>query len=191
MPRRPRQPRAPQPNGSGNAFQALVDLPKDGFDSTFDGRDDILDVWDDPTPTTGYSPAFRIEMIESITRGCQSHLWEVSNGDSDAHRCIISKLDTLLTCVTAVNTDNKVLCTAYSTSREETAALKAAVDNLTRRFDDHIAISAPPSPDTMASSTSMEEMTITDYQDHAPRSSHRHSRTVDLRHDCSHGICYL
>jgi hypothetical protein len=33
--------------------------------------------------------------------------------------------------------------------------------------------------------------TVTDRQDHAPRSSHRHSRTVDLRHDCSYGICYL
>jgi uncharacterized protein (DUF4415 family) len=99
-------------------------------------------------------------MIESITRGCQSHLWELSNGDSDAHRSIISKLDTLLTCVAAVNTDNKVLHAAYSASREETAALKAAVDNLTRKFDDHIAISAPPSPDTTASSTSMEEMTM-------------------------------
>jgi hypothetical protein len=160
MPRRPRQPHAPQPNSSGNAFQALVDLPKDGFDSTFDRRDDILDVWDNPTPTTRYSPTFRIEIIESITRGCQSHLWELSNGDSDAYRSIISKLDTLLTCVATVNTDNKVLRTIYSTSREETAALKAAVDNLTRNFDDHIAISAPPSPDTTASSTSMEEMTM-------------------------------
>jgi hypothetical protein len=33
--------------------------------------------------------------------------------------------------------------------------------------------------------------TVTDRQDHAPRSSHRHSRTVDLRHDCGYGICYL
>jgi hypothetical protein len=32
---------------------------------------------------------------------------------------------------------------------------------------------------------------VTDRQDHAPRSSHRHSRTVDLRHNCSYGICYL
>jgi hypothetical protein len=33
--------------------------------------------------------------------------------------------------------------------------------------------------------------TVTDRQDHAPRSSHHHSRTVDLCHDCSYGICYL
>jgi hypothetical protein len=32
---------------------------------------------------------------------------------------------------------------------------------------------------------------VTDRQDHAPRSSHRHSRTVDLHHDCCYGICCL
>jgi hypothetical protein len=32
---------------------------------------------------------------------------------------------------------------------------------------------------------------VTDHQDHASPGSHRHSRTVDLRHDCSYGICYL
>jgi hypothetical protein len=44
------------------------------------------------------------------------------------------------------------------TSREKTAALKAAVDNLMRKFNDYITISAPPWLDTIASSTSMEEM---------------------------------
>jgi regulator of replication initiation timing len=39
MPPKPRQLRAPRPKQSGNAFQALVDLPDDGSDSTFDGRD--------------------------------------------------------------------------------------------------------------------------------------------------------
>jgi hypothetical protein len=38
MPPKPRQLRAPRPKQSGNAFQALVDLPDDGSDSTFDGR---------------------------------------------------------------------------------------------------------------------------------------------------------
>jgi hypothetical protein len=33
--------------------------------------------------------------------------------------------------------------------------------------------------------------TVTDCQDHAPQSSHHHSWTVDLHHDCSYGICYL
>jgi regulator of replication initiation timing len=39
MPPKPRQLRAPRPKQPGNAFQALVDLPEDGSDSTFDGRD--------------------------------------------------------------------------------------------------------------------------------------------------------
>jgi hypothetical protein len=49
MPPKPRQLRAPWPKQSGNAFQALVDLPEDGSDSTFDGRDGIVDGTDDNT----------------------------------------------------------------------------------------------------------------------------------------------
>jgi hypothetical protein len=40
---------APQPKQSGNAFQALMDLPEDGSDSTSDGRDGIVDGTDDNT----------------------------------------------------------------------------------------------------------------------------------------------
>jgi regulator of replication initiation timing len=46
MPPKPRQLRAPQPKQSGNAFQALVDLPDDRSDSTFDGRDGKVDESD-------------------------------------------------------------------------------------------------------------------------------------------------
>jgi hypothetical protein len=46
MPPKPRQLRAPRPKQSGNAFQALVDLPDDGSDSTFDGRDGKVDESD-------------------------------------------------------------------------------------------------------------------------------------------------
>jgi hypothetical protein len=49
MPPKPRQLRAPWPKQSGNAFQALVDLPEDGSDSTFDGRDGIVDGTDNNT----------------------------------------------------------------------------------------------------------------------------------------------
>jgi hypothetical protein len=49
---------------------------------------------------------------------------------------------------------------AYRASREETAALKAAVDTLTKKLDETIAISAPPSPETATSPTAMEEMTM-------------------------------
>jgi hypothetical protein len=46
MPPKPRQLRAPCPKQSGNAFQALVDLPEDGSNSTFDGRDGKVDESD-------------------------------------------------------------------------------------------------------------------------------------------------
>jgi hypothetical protein len=49
MPPKPRQLRAPRPKQPGNAFQALVDLPEDGSESTFDGRDGIVDGTDDNT----------------------------------------------------------------------------------------------------------------------------------------------
>jgi hypothetical protein len=49
MPPKPRQLRAPRPKQPGNAFQALVDLPEDGSDSTLDGRDGIVDGNDDNT----------------------------------------------------------------------------------------------------------------------------------------------
>jgi regulator of replication initiation timing len=47
MPPKPRQLRAPRPKQSGNAFQALVDLPEDGPNSTFDGRDGKVDESDE------------------------------------------------------------------------------------------------------------------------------------------------
>jgi hypothetical protein len=39
MPPKNRQPNAPQPKLAGNAYKALVDLPEDESDSSFDGRD--------------------------------------------------------------------------------------------------------------------------------------------------------
>jgi 3-methyladenine DNA glycosylase/8-oxoguanine DNA glycosylase len=51
-----------------------------------------------------------------------------------------------------------VLHEAYSASREETALLRAAVDTLTKRFDENIAIAMLPSLDAMTTSTAMEEM---------------------------------
>jgi cell division protein FtsB len=46
MPPKPCQLRAPRPKQSGNTFQALVDLPEDGSNSTFDGRDEKVDESD-------------------------------------------------------------------------------------------------------------------------------------------------
>jgi hypothetical protein len=60
----------------------------------------------------------------------------------------------------AVLNQNTALHIAYDASREEPAALKAAVDTLTWKFNEQIAIPAPPSPNLTASSTMMEEMTM-------------------------------
>jgi hypothetical protein len=49
MPPKPRQLRAPRPKQPGNMFQALVDLPEDGSNSTFDGRDGKVDGTDENT----------------------------------------------------------------------------------------------------------------------------------------------
>jgi hypothetical protein len=40
MPPKHRQLHAPHPKASGNAFQALVDPPNDGFQFSFDGGDE-------------------------------------------------------------------------------------------------------------------------------------------------------
>jgi hypothetical protein len=69
-----------------------------------------------------------------------------------------STMDDLLQKMDAAWTESTVLCKAYHASREEIAALKAAVDNLTKKLDEHITISTPPSPETTTSSTAMEEM---------------------------------
>jgi regulator of replication initiation timing len=59
MPPKHRQLRAPQPKQSGNAFQALVDLPDDGSDSTFDGRHGKVDESD------GFSAGNRLQRAPS------------------------------------------------------------------------------------------------------------------------------
>jgi regulator of replication initiation timing len=46
MPPKHRQLNAPRPKPARNAFQALVDLPEDGSNSTFDGRDRKVDESD-------------------------------------------------------------------------------------------------------------------------------------------------
>jgi hypothetical protein len=71
-----------------------------------------------------------------------------------------SKMDNLLQKMDAAWTENTALREAYHASREETAALKAAVDTLTKKLDNSTAISAPPSPGTATSSTAIEEMTM-------------------------------
>jgi hypothetical protein len=70
------------------------------------------------------------------------------------------KLNLLLEKVDTVVRENTVLCDAHEDSRKETAALQATEDTLMRKLDKQTAISAPPSPEIIASSTTMEEMTM-------------------------------
>jgi hypothetical protein len=70
------------------------------------------------------------------------------------------KLNLLLEKVDTVVQENTALHEAQEDSRKEKAALQAAVDNLIRRLDEQTAISAPPSLEITASSTTMEEMTM-------------------------------
>jgi uncharacterized protein (DUF4415 family) len=69
-------------------------------------------------------------------------------------------MDILLQKMHATWTENTALREAYCASREETAALKAPVDTLMKKLDATIAISAPSSPETATSPTTMEEMTM-------------------------------
>jgi hypothetical protein len=71
-----------------------------------------------------------------------------------------NNFDNLLQKMDAAWTENTALREAYRASREETAALKAAVDSLTQKIDEQLTIPAPPSPDLLASPTTMEEMTM-------------------------------
>jgi regulator of replication initiation timing len=71
-----------------------------------------------------------------------------------------SKMDSLLQKMDKAWMENTALREAYRTCREETAALKAAVETLTKKLDENIATTMPPSPDTATSSASMEEMTM-------------------------------
>jgi hypothetical protein len=71
-----------------------------------------------------------------------------------------SKMDNLLQKMDAAWTENTALRDAYGTSRGETAALTVAVDTRTKKLDENITTTAPFSPATATSSTTMEGMTM-------------------------------
>jgi hypothetical protein len=191
MPPKPRQLRAPRPKQSGNAFQALVDLPEDGSDSTVDGRDGIVDGADDNTvvianPRDSGQPASQqlqhnewvednivvlSQQINDLHYKNETRLYNIeervsglSNSQQqlfeDAFQTVIDKLDTLTRKVDKMALEEVALRKAYGQSNAEKAALRATVDTLTKQVDEHIVFPAPPLPDPMASSTTMEEMTM-------------------------------
>jgi hypothetical protein len=67
-------------------------------------------------------------------------------------------MDILLQKMDMTWTENTALREAYRASREETVALKADVDTLTKKLDETIAVPAPPSPETATSPTTMDEL---------------------------------
>jgi DNA-binding transcriptional MerR regulator len=102
----------------------------------------VLEQLRDTSNTIGYNE----DRMEAV-------LDAANEKDDDHFESLNSKMD-------AAWTENTALCEAYRASREETAALKAAMDTLTKMLDENIAICAPPSPETATSSTAMEEMTM-------------------------------
>jgi hypothetical protein len=222
MPPKHRQPHAPHPKASGNAYQALVDPPNNGNNLSFDGGDGKPDGSDgksavntpqhvsavettaaastqpppNVTPDHSWHECLAREAIAAyigtLERGPENtfessaatlvaitdhhyHIQERLQATDDFLRSqsklsndfiyknfqtVNCKLNLLLVKVDTVVQENTVLREAHEDSRKETAALKAAVDTLTWKFDEQIAIPAPPSPDLTASSTMMEEMTM-------------------------------
>jgi regulator of replication initiation timing len=77
-----------------------------------------------------------------------------------AFQTLFDKLDNLTRKVDTIALEEVALRKAYHQSIAETAALKATVDTLMKQLDEHIVFPALPLPDPMASSTTMEEMTM-------------------------------
>jgi ABC-type Zn2+ transport system substrate-binding protein/surface adhesin len=184
MPPKHRQLNAPQPKLAGNAYKALVDLPEDESDSSFDGRDGKVDGTDgkstvnapqhvsaaettaaaSPQQTPTGDPPLHIwhrgliaaavnTVLHDVPMDCgpENHfqysaasLCAVEQANIEIQRClttfednvynsfhdVFGRLDSILTKMDTVVNDNTVLRAAYDTSKQETGALKAAVDTL-------------------------------------------------------------
>jgi hypothetical protein len=196
MPPKHRQLNAPRPKLVGNAYKALVDLPEDESDSSFDGRDGKVDGTDgksalnvlqhvpaaettaaaSPQQTPTGDPPLRIARHGLIAAAVNTILYDAPiDGSPEKHfqysaaslcaidqanieiqRClttfednvynsfhaVFGRLNSLLTKLDTVVNENTVLRMAYDASKQETAALKAAVDTLSRNIDEQIAIPA-------------------------------------------------
>jgi chromosome segregation ATPase len=178
MPPKHRQLHAPHPKASGNAYQALVDTPHDGKSLSFDGGDERTDGYanntvvnanprDSGPPTPTHSQDIVLQWIgqnilnlETQIQACTTRMESALAAGSEENARLNSKMDSLLQKMDAAWTENTALREAYHASRDETAALKAAVDTLTKKLDENIATTVPPSPETVTSSTAMEEMTM-------------------------------
>jgi hypothetical protein len=90
---KPRQLRAPWPKQSGNAFQALVDLPDDRSDSTFDGRHGNIDESDgfnagntlQRTPSAASEALLLSSRYAEDYRESPVHKWRIELVNEGAH----------------------------------------------------------------------------------------------------------
>jgi hypothetical protein len=166
-----------------------VDPPNDGNNLSFDGGDGKTNGSDNNTigntpqcdSAAAASPeqlrddaAQLVRLTDLYTMVATTTRDYVQKTSDDMHHLLIemddranvhlepfyNMLEGALQQMDAVLNDNTELRAAYDASRAETAALKAAVDTLTWKFDEQLTIPAPPSPDLMAFSTTMEEMTM-------------------------------
>jgi hypothetical protein len=187
MPLKHRQLHAPPPKLAGAAFQALVDPPNDGNNLSLDGGDGPTDGSDNNTvvnmsqcvaaaaaaPEQLLDDAAQLVQITNLYTTVATTMRDyIQKTSDDMHDLLIEMddhanarlepfyniLEGILQRMDTVLNNNTELCVAYDASRAETAALKDAVDTLTRKFDEHTTIEAPPSTEITASSTTMEEM---------------------------------
>jgi hypothetical protein len=96
--------------------------------------------------------------VQSNSDYITEQLGNIDTNNDDCFEVLSNKIDSLLQKMDAFWSENIALHEAYHASREETAVLKVAIDTLTKKLDENIAISAPPLPATMTTSTTMEEM---------------------------------
>jgi hypothetical protein len=160
MPPKHRQLHAPHPKAAGNEFQAHVDPPNDGFHFSFDGGDEKTIGGNENTvvitnPRNSGATYMRMADIPIDNMEMhyinEKHLFKIEErviglkAEQLYHyNNLNSKMDSLLQRMDAGWTENTALCEAYHASREETAALKAAVDTLTKILDEDIAMTVPP-----------------------------------------------
>jgi hypothetical protein len=134
-------------------------------DSTFaQETKDILRVFQQTATTamTSFSGAMEATWTDIVKTSDDMHdmLIEMDECTNACLAPFCNMVGDALQQMEAVLNQNTALRVAYDTSREETAALKATVDALIQKLDQHIAIPPPPSPDLTASCTTMEEMTM-------------------------------
>jgi regulator of replication initiation timing len=141
-----------------------VDLPEDGSNSTFDGRDGKVDE------SNGFSAGNTLQRappgastntamgahLEGLIAQCTA---AIGDDMESAFQTVFDKLDNLTRKVDRMALEEVALRKAYHQSTAETAALKATVDTLTKQLDENTVFPAPPLPDPTTSPSAMEEMT--------------------------------